>query len=96
MPDLTVTTECVRRGLHRIVGIVCGGDKIYGPCGGTLYVERVAAHKRCFGPGDNSNFKWETYCDKCKTCDCNGWATLAECVREAPAYFEAKGEPCPT
>lgn len=46
-------------------------------CGGELRVERC-------GSGD---YLWETFCVACKSCDCNGWATLKECVEEAANYF---------
>lgn len=57
----------VRAGLYEIVGVKCGGDKIFGPCGGAIFTER----------NGRGQFTWETYCEKCKTCDFNGHRTLA-------------------
>lgn len=85
MSDTKLTTERIRRGLYRIVGIVCGGDKIYGPCGGELRIENRDGNGK---PVSRERFfKWETFCTKCKACDCNGWPTLAEALAEAEGYF---------
>lgn len=46
-------------------------------CGGRVLIERV-------GTGD---WRWESYCEKCLTCDCNGWPTLAKAQQEVAGYF---------
>jgi hypothetical protein len=33
------------------------------------------------------DFRWETFCTECETCDANGWPTLADCVANAAEYF---------
>jgi hypothetical protein len=64
--------ETIQSGLHRLVGVRCR-------CGGDVYVAKVPSH--------DPAFRWECYCARCKTCDCNGWPTLAACVREAPKFW---------
>ncbi len=87
--QVAVTAERIRPGLYRLVGIVCGGDRVYGPCGGELHAERMGDNRRQNnGGGVDPEFRWETFCAKCKTCDPNGWSTLADCVREAAEYFK--------
>lgn len=70
----TITTVRIRPGLYRIVGVACR-------CGGELRVERC---------GRTPEFRWETFCVKCKKCDPDGYSTLADCVREATAAFNAQ------
>jgi hypothetical protein len=62
--------ERVRKGLYRIVGLLCR-------CGGDLFIDKC-------GSGD---FRWETFCMKCKDCDWNGWPTLKDAVSEARGFF---------
>lgn len=75
----------IRAGLYRIVGIVCAGDKVYGPCGGELHIESHTADGESIS--DDPDFKWETFCTKCKTCDCNGWSTLKDALANAKECF---------
>lgn len=49
-------------------------------CGGELRIERC-------GQGE---WRWETFCDSCQSCDPNGWPTLRDAAQEAPGFF-AKG-----
>ena len=46
-------------------------------CGGQIEIESV-------GSGE---WKWESYCARCLSCDPNGWRTLKEAASEAVAYF---------
>jgi hypothetical protein len=48
-------------------------------CGGTLYIDRN-------GSGE---WRYETFCQQCLTCDVNGWRTLRQCLEESPEYFAA-------
>ena len=77
----TVTIAPIRKGLHRIVGLACA-------CGGELRVER------CKDDGtplsDDPEFRWETFCVVCKTCDPDGWATMNEALANAPRCFGRK------
>lgn len=91
---MTPKLKRIRRGLYQIAGIVCGGDEVYGPCGGALFVERHASGRVLFG--SSCTFRWETYCDKCLTCDCNGHPTLGDCLAAAAAYFAAVAESAAT
>ena len=74
--------EKISKGLYRFTSIVCGGPYSRGgsACGGTLMIDRC---------GTRGWALWETYCEKCLCCDCNGHATLAECVMYSPDYFNA-------
>lgn len=63
----------IHRGLYRLKGCCCG-------CSGELRVQSVLSH--------GQQFRWETFCETCRSCDCNGWPTLADCVQESPAYFD--------
>lgn len=68
---ITVTPRLVRRNLHylEIVGVRCG-LKGYGeslPCGGQLLVEDW--HPK----GVRGEWRYEIFCDRCHTCDQNGW-----------------------
>ena len=83
-----ITVEKIRRGAYRIIGLLCWGDKIYGPCGGELRIERCTADGTPIS--NDPDFRWETFCTKCKVCDCNGWPTLADAVANAEEHF---GEP---
>jgi len=78
----------VRSGLYEIQGL------LHHDCGGQVKVERVNPQTRVIGPwlaSDDLNFRWESFCDKCKNCDCNGWATLPQAVKEAVDYFGCEG-----
>lgn len=44
-------------------------EQTHKDCGGELRAEKVSS----------GQFRWETYCRKCKDCDPNGYATLVEC-----------------
>ena len=66
-----ITSERIRSGLHRLVGIVC-------QCGGELRAEKF---------GLKGAFRWEVFCTKCKTCDPNGHPTLAACLIESPEFW---------
>ena len=79
------TVAKIRRGLYRIVGLTCGGDRVYGPCGGELHTERCKADGEPIS--HDPEFRWETFCTECSTCDCNGWPTLADCLANAAEYF---------
>ena len=61
----------IRNGLYRIDDVRCG-------CGGELRVERC---------GTIREFLWETFCRACKTCDPNGWPTLAIAAENAAENF---------
>ena len=61
----------IQAGLYRIEGVTCS-------CGGELRVERC---------GRSKDFRWETFCAGCLTCDPNGWPTLRMCVAKAAGYF---------
>lgn len=78
-------TNLIRPGLHRIVGIVCGGDKVYGPCGGELQIESHKADGTRLS--DDTEFRWETFCTECGTCDADGWPTLADALANAEECF---------
>ncbi len=47
-------------------------------CGGILIIDRC---------GSRGEFLYETYCKSCRACDCNGWPTILDCLKESPAYF---------
>ena len=54
-----------------ILGVVCR-------CGGALYIDDC--HR-------NGEFRFETFCGKCRTCDPNGWPTIRKALDNARAYF---------
>jgi hypothetical protein len=56
------------------------------PCGGQVFAEFFAGESKV-DYDEPSPPSWECYCEKCLDCDPNGWDTLRECVREAPAYW---------
>lgn len=60
----------------RVEGVRCR-------CGGELFIDRVASH--------DPDFRYETFCKGCLSCDCNGWRTIAECVENAASYFSPEG-----
>lgn len=68
----------IRAGLYEIVGVFCGGDNIYGPCGGQIRTEKHSPHR---GTGWDREFTWETHCRKCGKCDANGHPNLAEVLK---------------
>jgi hypothetical protein len=65
-----------------VIGAVCQVQRPWEsrPCGGAL---RVEDHR------DNASreFRYELFCDKCKTCDPDGWRTQAQ-VLEAARKFK--------
>lgn len=83
---MAVVAEKVRRGVYRLSGVTCGD------CGGQVFAE-------WFPPNHDTEIRdgkevpytipasWECYCDECQQCDPNGWPTLRDCRREAPAYW---------
>jgi hypothetical protein len=82
----TVGAVKVRRGLYELRGIAHTRPSYPGAaaCGGRVYAEWFPGERDDGGPIPPS---WECYCEKCLECDPNGWATLAECRREAPGYW---------
>jgi len=67
-------TRKIRTGLYMLVGV------LHAPlCGGQIFAEGGMSTERAF--------RWECYCKQCQACDPNGWRTLAECVKEAPAFW---------
>ena len=53
------------------------------PCGGELLVQD-------WNPkGVRGQGRYEIFCDKCKICDCNGWARQDELLPNAREYFHA-------
>lgn len=50
------------------------------PCGGSLAVE---------DSGRSGPWRYELFCQKCKTCDPNGHGTRVEVMRAAKTYFAA-------
>jgi len=78
------TSEPIRGGLHRVIGVTCS-------CGGELRVERLKADGTTVS--NDPDFRWETFCTRCKSCDCNGWRTLALALANAAEYFGKVSEP---
>ena len=64
----------IRAGKYRLDGVTCHGDKYYGPCGGQIYTERTDGNGEALS--EEPEWRWETYCEKCKTCDPNGHPNL--------------------
>ena len=60
-------TRKIGPGHYVLLGVKCG-------CGGELRAQS--------GLSAEPEYKWEVYCDKCKGCDPNGYATLQECIVE--------------
>jgi hypothetical protein len=74
--------EKICAGLYRIIGITCGIISPQGvPCGGELRIELC--------DGSERDFRWETFCDRCKNCDCNGWPTRSSALANAKEYFNS-------
>lgn len=48
-------------------------------CGGRISL-------RDYGP-DSREFRWESSCDDCATCDANGWSSRAKAIESAKTYF---------
>ena len=66
---------------EKLIRIQAGLYRIVGlrcSCGGELRIENVGS----------DDFRWETFCFRCKTCDPNGWPTLAQCLVNAAEYFQ--------
>lgn len=83
---MTVKAVKVRKGLYELRGVTDtswhrAGESV---CGGQIFAEWF--HGEWDGD-EKLPPSWECYCERCKECDPNGWATLRECVREAPAYW---------
>lgn len=64
-------TRKFHAGHYAILGVNCA-------CGGELRAES--------GLSEEVDIRWELYCDKCKTCDPNGYVTLRECVEAAKRW----------
>lgn len=77
----------VRTSPHylKIEGLRCGIQKPWEkqPCGGELLVEDW--HPK----GVRGQWRYEIFCAKCKTCDCDGWARQDELLPNAREYFHA-------
>lgn len=82
---MNVKAEKMRRGLYRIIGLVCSGG-----CGGEVHIERCSADG--VPVSKHPMFRWETFCTKCRACDNNGWPTLAEALANSEEYFGEKVE----
>ena len=86
MTEAKVRPVKIRRGLYRLDGVTHTKPRYRGAevCGGQVF-----AH--CYDPFVEAveivPGSWECFCETCKDCDPNGWRTLAECVREAPAFW---------
>lgn len=77
---MNISARRIRKGLFEIVGLTC-------ECGGILQIE---SHKADGKPlSVEQEWKWETFCTKCKSCDPEGWPTLVDCLLNARAYFNA-------
>ena len=68
-----------------IVGLRCGIQRPWQkqPCGGSLAVkdwDRQAV---------NGEMRYEIYCEKCHTCDPNGWTRQDEILSAARKHFHA-------
>lgn len=82
----------VRRKLYRLDGVVHGERGNGNPCGGQVFAEWFPGEWDSEMVDDKERryklpASWECYCEKCLGCDPNGWDTLEDCVREAPAYW---------
>lgn len=81
----------VRRGLYRLEGVTHTEPRYPGAsvCGGQVFAQRHPDESRDDGVEVDMVLpsSWECFCEKCLDCDPNGWATLAECVLEAPAFW---------
>jgi hypothetical protein len=93
-----VTAVKVRKGLYELRGVTHTEPRRPGeaPCGGQVFAEWFKGpwdSETDYYTGKERRFKlpdsWECYCEKCQDCDPNGWPTLADCVREAPAFWMA-------
>lgn len=77
----------VRSSPHHleIIGLRCGIQRPWEkePCGGKLRVEDF--HPK----GVRGWTRYEIYCDKCHTCDPNGWARQDEILPAAQEHFHA-------
>ena len=85
----------VRRGLYKLLGVTHTNPRrrTGDVCGGQVFAERFGPYgvAERFGPygeeGEVIPGSWECYCERCQDCDPNGWATLKECVCEAPDFW---------
>jgi len=71
------------RGITHTCPRYCGAAV----CGGQVFAERFPGEEDDDGPIPPS---WECYCETCGDCDPNGWATLRECLAEAPEFWLAE------
>ena len=53
-----------------------------GPCGGAIQI------KDWGDDVSDTNFRFEASCDRCLTCDPNGYGTLSESMARAGDYFK--------
>lgn len=69
-----------------IRGLACGIQKPWErePCGGRLLVEDW--HPK----GSRGWLRYEIYCEKCHTCDPDGWAGQDEILKGAREHFKTR------
>ena len=90
VPDATTKPLALERLVRlspsrlEIRGRVCGLQKPWEnePCGGRLLVKDW--HPR----GVRGWTRYEIYCEKCQTCDPNGWARQDEILAGARTHFQ--------
>jgi hypothetical protein len=87
MPEPLPRVKAVKvyRGLYELRGVTHTRPRnLGGPvCGGRVFAERFST-----APPE---WRWECFCEACKKCDPDGWPTLRDCLREAPAFWTQKG-----
>lgn len=70
------TLKKIRAGLYEVVSVKCR-------CGGNLRIEKDSPNRGV----SEKDFKWESFCIKCLSCDPNGWRTLGNAVDQL-GYFK--------
>lgn len=56
-------------------------------CGGLLMVQDHC--NEGFERKTGKEFRYECFCDKCKTCDPNGWRSCRQVIDNSPQFFKA-------